>query len=148
MPFRRAALLGGGRMAGRKLVPERGLLLTLGAQSQAFISFMFWGHSQIIFGISTQTDPYSPVCELCHAGPSTWKGLLNQAYLPGVYFCTGDNQSPCPRGQREKERTTSCQMKCSTFPKSNTGSSLGTQELMTVLPCVTCRLLHSEKSLK
>lgn len=119
--------------------------MLLGVQGQAFISYTFEGHSQIISGANTQADLYSPFCELWHEGSSAWTALLNQADLTGVYFSNGENLSLCPREQMGKERITFCQMIGSSFLKSNTGSSLGTQKRMKFVPCVTSRLLWGER---
>jgi len=95
-------------------------------QGHAFISYTFEGHGQIISGVNTQADPYSPFCELWHERCSAWTALLNQDDVAGVHFSNGETQSLCPRGQTGKERITFCQMIGSSFLKSNAGSSLGT----------------------
>lgn len=119
--------------------------MLLGAQGQDFISYTFAGHGQIISGVNTQADPYSPLCELQHEGSSAWTALLNQADVAGVYFSNSENQSLCPRGQTGQDRITFCQMIGSSFLKSNTGSSLGIQKLMKFLPCIISKLLQGER---
>lgn len=96
-------------------------------------------------GVNAQGNPYSLLCELGHKGAPAWAALLNWADLGSVCFSNSANQNLCPRGQVGKERITFCQMIDSSFLKSNTGSSPGTQKLMKFLPCITSRLLESER---
>lgn len=133
-------------LAPTPLMSARVLLLASGSAGSCFISYAFEGHGQIISGVNTQADPCSPLCELWHEGSSAWAALLDQADVAGGYFSNSENQSLCPRGQIGKDRISFCQMMGSSFLKSNTGSSLGTQKLMKFLPCITFKLLQGERA--
>lgn len=101
---------------------------------QAFSAETFEGHGNIISGVNAQANSCSLLCELGHKGDPAWAALLNLADLGSAYFSNSENQNLCPRGQVSKERITFCQMIGSSFLKSNTGSSPGTQKLMKFLP--------------
>lgn len=108
----------------------QGIALCSWDVGQAFITETFEGHGNRIPGVSAQASPYSLLCELGHKGVPAWAVLLDWADLGCACFSNSENQNLCPRGQAGKARITFCQMIGSSFLKSNTGSSPGTQKLI------------------